>query len=299
MKRILSGLIAALCVAASVSAGDVAVVTKDRVNVRGQASVKSEVIIQLKKGEAVNILEEVTSKPAKKGQPEKWYRIQLPAGTPVWVYSPYVDAADKTIRVNRVNLRGGPGEQYSILGRITRGTVVKELRLDNNWMEIEAPTNTFAFVAVDLVERAPAATVAEPPAQVAQVPPPDTKSVADPAAPVVPVDNATPPPVVAPAATNAAPVVVQVEPPRDEPAPRRIVTREGRVIFSRSIQAPTTYAIEHLGNYRTINYLHSEDSEINLKHFAGKKVFVTGEELIDKRWPGTPIIEVESIQLAP
>ena len=30
---------------------------------------------------------------------------------------------------------------------------------------------------------------------------------------------------------------------------------------------------------------------------AGKKVIVSGEELIDQRWVNTPIVEVESIQV--
>jgi hypothetical protein len=80
---------------------------------------------------------------------------------------------------------------------------------------------------------------------------------------------------------------------------RRIVSREGRVIISRSIQAPTDYALESLDTRRTINYLHSEDLGVSLKVYAGRKVIVTGEELLDKRWSWTPIIEVESIRLVP
>jgi hypothetical protein len=69
------------------------------------------------------------------------------------------------------------------------------------------------------------------------------------------------------------------------------------VIVSRSIQAPTAFALENRESRRTVNYLHSESDDINLKKFAGKKVVVSGEELIDQRWINTPIIEVESIQV--
>jgi hypothetical protein len=48
---------------------------------------------------------------------------------------------------------------------------------------------------------------------------------------------------------------------------------------------------------RTINYLHSEDPALKLKNFAGRRVIVTGEELLDRRWAHTPIIEVETIRL--
>jgi hypothetical protein len=81
--------------------------------------------------------------------------------------------------------------------------------------------------------------------------------------------------------------------------PRRVVNREGRVIISRSIQAPTEYALESLQTRRTINYIHSEDLGVNLRIYAGRKVIVTGEELLDRRWTNTPIIEVESIRLVP
>jgi hypothetical protein len=85
--------------------------------------------------------------------------------------------------------------------------------------------------------------------------------------------------------------------PADTPPPKRVVSREGTVIVSRSIQAPTAFALENRESRRTVNYLHSESDDINLKKFAGKKVVVSGEELIDQRWINTPIIEVESIQV--
>jgi hypothetical protein len=75
------------------------------------------------------------------------------------------------------------------------------------------------------------------------------------------------------------------------------VSREGVVIVSRSIQAPTDYALENMEARRTINYLHSEDPALKLKNFAGRRVIVTGEELLDRRWAHTPIIEVETIRL--
>jgi hypothetical protein len=71
------------------------------------------------------------------------------------------------------------------------------------------------------------------------------------------------------------------------------------VIGSRRIQAPTDYSLEGLDTHRTINFLHSEELGLNLKSFGGRKVIVTGEELIDPRWTNTPIIEVESIRLLP
>ncbi len=285
----------ALCAA---HADEVAIVKKDRVNVRGQANAKSEVITQLHKGEAVNVLEEIAVKNPRKGDPAAWARIQLPANTPVWVYAPYVEAAGKTVNIKRVNIRSGPGENFSIIGRLERGTTVKEIRTVEHWMEIESPTNTFAFVAADLLEKAPPATPEPKPAETAKPEPtpvltPDTNAVPATAAAGVPTPVT---PLTEPASTNLPePAVV----PAPEPPPRRMVSREGIVIVSRSIQAPTDYSLESQESRHTINYLHSEDPALKFKNFGGRKVIVSGEELLDSRWANTPIIEVETIRLVP
>jgi len=278
-----------------------AVVKKDRVNVRAQATPRSEVITQLKKGETVMVLEEITLKKRKRGEPASWARIQLPSNTPVWVYAPYIETTNHTVNIKRLNLRAGPGENFSVIGRLDRGTQVKEIRTDGQWLEIEAPPNAYAFVAADLLEKtgapAPAATDIAANANT-------NAAVAQPAATVENVKPETAPAVaLEPAPTPASPVPQPAPPSHPEPAetqlPKRVVSREGTVVVSRSIQAPTSYALESRESRRTVNYLHSESDDINLKKFAGKKVIVTGEELIDQRWVNTPIIEVESIQVLP
>lgn len=301
-------------------AEEVATVKKDRVNVRGQANAKSEVITQLHKGEAVNVLEEIPVKNPKKGDPAAWMRIQLPANTPVWVYAPYIEATSKTVNIRRVNIRSGPGENFSIIGRLDRGANVKEIRTVERWMEIEAPTNAFAFVAADLLEKAPATptTPETKPTDIAAnnttpTPPPTTEAVKTEPAPA-PATETKPAPT-PPATTDTKPATTDATAPTTPPAaagtieaapqvvpetpPRRTVSREGIVIISRSIQAPTDYALENMEARRTINYLHAEDPALKLKNFAGRKVIVTGEELLDRRWAHTPIIEVETIRLVP
>jgi hypothetical protein len=293
--------------AISAPAEEAAVVKGDRVRVRGQATLKSEVITLLKKGETVTVLEEIAARNPKRGEPAKWARIQLPPNTPVWVYAPYIETTNNTVNIKRLNLRAGPGERFSIIGRIERGAAVNQIRTADNWMEIEAPTNAYAFVAAEMLEKS--AAPAPAPTQLAAnttkaapaEPPPTVENVKPETAPVA----ATEP---VPAPTQAAPPATQ--PPGLAPQPattttveattlKRVVSREGTVVVSRSIQAPTSYALENRESRRTVNYLHSESEDINLKRFAGKKVVVTGEELIDQRWVNTPIIEVESIRLLP
>jgi hypothetical protein len=318
----------------SVRAAETATVKSDKVNVRGQALLTSEVITQLQKGETITILEEVEVKKPKKGEPARWLKIQLPANTPVWVYAPYIETTNKTVNVSRVNLRSGPGENFSVLGRIERGTPVKEIRVVSNWMEVEAPAHTYAFVAAEYLERtAPASAPVEtalaatpppspvqpavtPPPTQAEAPAPTVVAVQPDQIPVPTVDDKTgaapstnavvespataPPPVTA---TTPAPITATTPAPGSQTAveisPIRTVSREGKVVVSRSIQAPTEYGLESLQTHRMINYLHSEEAGIKLKVYGGRKVIVTGEELIDVRWTNTPILEVQTIHLVP
>ena len=52
-----------------------------------------------------------------------------------------------------IYVRGGPGENYSVLGRMERGTPVKELETKGEWTKIEAPTNAYAFVAAQYLKQ--------------------------------------------------------------------------------------------------------------------------------------------------
>jgi hypothetical protein len=332
----LAALLMAATLGAVGAAEQRAIVTADRVNVRGQARLNSEIVTQLHEGEEVVVLEEIPVKNPQAGEPSAWARIRLPANTPVWVFAPYIEADSGVVNVSRLNLRAGPGENYSVLGRVERGTMVKEIRVEKNWMEIEAPESSSAYIAINFLKRlsddtpAPGITTApgaesettatapgqpETPEVAAATPgapatnevatttpaettPATTQPVEIEEAPAAPVDQATAliPPDVTTTPDTTSP---SVEAEATEVPPRRVVSREGRVIISRSIQAPTDFALESLDTRRTINYLHSEDLGVNLKVYAGRKVIVTGEELIDKRWTRTPIVEVESIRLVP
>jgi uncharacterized protein YraI len=303
--------------ALTVHGAETATVKGTKVNVRGQATLSSETVTQLQKGETVTILEEITVAKPKKGEPSRWLKIALPGNTPVWAYAPYVETTNKTVNVSKLNLRAGPGENFSVLGRIERGTALKEIRTEQNWMEVEAPAGTYAFIAADYVERtAPAPEpVTTPPVATTPTPVTTTPPQPEPPAPtVVPVQTEPAPatePSPAPDATTPAapttPVVAPAEPGPTEPeptsaveiAPKRTVVREGRVVIAFSVQAPTKYGLQSLETRRMINYLHTEQMGIKLKNFSGRRVIVSGEELIDVRWTNTPILEVESINVIP
>lgn len=459
-------------------------VTSDRVNVRGQPSVYSETVTQLRAGETVEVLEVVEIERPKAGAPAQWLKIALPGNTTVWVNATFVDEASRTVKASRLNLRAGPGENFSVIGRIEEGETVRAIRVLDDWMEIEPPQGAYGFVAASYITLATSQDVAKaavppsppgrvettavspsppsPPSGVVQpsavvpavvpvagpeatqsqpaeektaitvtslaapppavalavpaVPPevtplPETSVVDPPAAvqitrapsPVavpVPGDRPVAPPASAseaqpalkqgvavgppgtgmlgtPARPQAEPVTepgaaplrmgqpagvpaVATVPPaatRSEdagatvPAPvprggqpeggagvadtgavarvggtgggesvaapsleereagegkpavgrsgKRIIEREGIVVGTFSIQAPTSYQMKAVDTGKRLNFLLITSPNVRIGQYFGQRVVVRGEEQLDPRWPNQPMIDVERIDLAP
>ncbi|EEF57315.1 SH3 domain-containing protein [Pedosphaera parvula] len=293
--------------AAPLALNQPAVAKQDHVNVRGQANINSEVIAHLKKDQVVTVLEEITLKHPKTDEPAKWAKIALPSDTHVYVNSAFLD--NGTVKPAKLNLRTGPGENYSVAGLLHKGDAVKAVGNKGDWTEIEAPTNAFAFVAAHLLAPAPAT----PPVEIAAA---NTPAPAAPAPPTpAPVENnppvaapptevpSTPPAVVPtpepPPVAVAPPVVtpaLPTPPAPEEPPAKRVVQREGIVTGTVSIQAPTYFQLKSINNGGVIDYLYSDSTNLVLKRFKGKKVMVSGEEGLDERWPNTPVLTVQSIQ---
>lgn len=166
--KCLFSIAAALCLSvAGAFAADEAVVKAARINLRGQPTTGSEVVTQLKQGEKITVLEEIIHAKPAKGEPAKWLRVALPSNTPVWVSTHFL--TNGGVSVPRLNIRSGPGENFSVIGRVPKGTAVKELRRSGDWLEIEAPASTFAYIAADLVVRNAAAPMQLDPASPSQL----------------------------------------------------------------------------------------------------------------------------------
>jgi hypothetical protein len=69
----------------------------------------------------------------------------------------------KTIKVRRVNLRGGPGENYSVLGRLEKGAV-KEIKIGKGLGRHRSANECFAYVAAEFLEMQPAPAIGRFPA---------------------------------------------------------------------------------------------------------------------------------------
>lgn len=296
-----------------------AVVTAHHLNVRGQAGLHGERVGQLNGGEMVTVISQINLDKHAPNEPAQWAKIALPSGTKVWVSSHFVDTTTKTVTARRLNLRAGPGENYSVIGTVERGTPVTEIETKGAWIQIQPPTDAFAFVAAMYLDQTaiasaqttpPATTTPTPvPAPMtasttpAPVPPPTTSTTVAETQPVIAspsgtesqTSTLTPSPEEANATTMAMapetrPTMVNTNPP-----PPRVATHEGYVRSSISPVAPTAYELYDPTTGNAINYLYSSTTNLDLSRYDQTKIIVTGEEGLAARWGGTPVLTVQRI----
>jgi uncharacterized protein YgiM (DUF1202 family) len=277
-----------------------AIVDAKNVNVRGQSKLNSEVVTRLTKGDQVTVIEEVTHNNSGPDEPSAWAKIALPAKAHGWVNTPFIDSTNKTVIPKKLNVRSGPGENYSILGRLEKGDAVKEVGTKGEWTEIEAPTNAYAFVAAQYLKQEPAGLIASTTTTTPEPVPTPTPTPPTPTPTPVPESpTITPAPTEVPnlANTNPPPVPAPPVPAADEPPPKRIVQHEGVVRGLTSIQAPSRFELVSPETGKTIDYLFTTSRELDLRRYKGLRIVVTGEEGLDERWGNTPVITIQKIQV--
>jgi len=287
-----------------------ATVVAEKVNLRGQAGLKGEVVGHVKKGETVTVITEINLDKPAAGEPAHWAKIALPTEVKVWVNSQFIDATNKVVTARKLNLRGGPGENYSVLGLLEKGAAITPVGNKGDWTQIEPPTSAFAFIAAGFlnqeagaapaVQPVPPVVTPEPP--VVAVVPPTPSTVPEPqpiiTQPPTPILAPVPPPVVAQVPPPVRPAPVMETPTMildTNPPPPRIVTHEGYVRSSVSIVAPTYYELYDPSNGKAINYLFSTTTNLDLGRYEGLHINVTGQEGLEPRWKATPVITVQKI----
>lgn len=287
-------------------------ITGNDVNIRGQATLYSEIVTRLNSGDSVTVIEQVIRDKPKAGEPTQWAKIGIPPNVHVWVHASYIDATNKVVLPRRLNVRTGPGENYSVVGLLEQGAPVKEIAMKGGWMEIEAPADAYAFVAATYVKQEGAPTTVPPivsiappvpepaptPAVVPEPTPVATTTTEAPTTTPAPTPSPMPEPTTTPATTAApAPELTPVPPPEEEPPPQRIVQHEGIVKSTWSIQAPTKFALVDPDSGKTVNYLYTSSTNLDLRRYKGLHIIVTGEEGLDERWKNTPVITIQRIQV--
>jgi uncharacterized protein YgiM (DUF1202 family) len=268
-------------------------------NVRGQAGLKGEFIAHITKGDAVTVLDQINLDKHKTDEPAQWAKIALPASVKVWVRAAFIDATNKVVLPKKLNLRAGPGENYSVLGVIERGTAISEIVTKDDWMQIEAPTNAYAFVAAMYLNQAASGNLATNTAPSAETETPTTTNTVPEPQPIV-----TEPPNATPAVDTNTPAATETNPPAPIlvdtnllPPPPRIVTHEGVVGFSASPSAPTDFKLYDPDTFQDIDFLYTTAKDLDLKRYVNMRIVVTGVEGLDARWQDTPVITIQRIQV--
>jgi uncharacterized protein YgiM (DUF1202 family) len=266
-------------------------------NVRGQAGLRGDVITHVTRGEAVTVLSQMNLDKHKVNEPAQWAKISLPAKAQAWVHSMFIDPTNKTVLPKKLNLRAGPGENYSVLGLIERGTVVNEIITKGEWTQIEPPTNAYAFVAAMYLKQEASGTLGTNAPPSTETEPMTTNNVAEPQPLVTESTNAAPevvesnaPPAMETNAVPAAEVDTNLPPP-----PPRVVTHEGVVRHVTSLIEPTAYELYDPNTRQDINYLYTTETNLDLGRYNGFQIVVTGEEGLSERWKNTPVLTIQSI----
>jgi uncharacterized protein YgiM (DUF1202 family) len=270
-----------------------AVVSANHVNVRTKAGLIGEVLTHMTNGESVIVIEELNLKKSGPDEPSAWAKIALPPEAHVWVKSSLLDS-NNTVASKKVNLRGGPGEAYGVVGTLQKGDAITVIDTKGEWTQIQAPTNAYAFMAAQYLkqggEEAPAVAAMPTPEPAPTTTMPEMPGMA-------PATGETP---TATTDTNPAPVAAEAPMPApsvQEPPPERIVEHEGIVRGTFSIQAPTRYQLVSPDTKVPINYLYTPSTNLDLGRYKGMHIIVTGEEGLDARWKNTPVITIQKIQV--
>jgi len=198
------------------------------------------------------------------------------------VFSKFVDATSKTVTSKKLNLRAGPGENFSVLGVVQQGDVVKEITTKGGWIEIEPPAGAYAFVAAMYLKQESSGNMA------ANVPP---SSETEP----MPMPTPTPVPEPAPIVTEPAPSPDMTAMPSSAPAGPRVVSHEGVVGHVGSVIAPTAYKLYDPVTKVEINYLYSTSTNLDISRYNNMRIIATGEEGVSERWTNTPVLTIHSI----
>ena len=270
-----------------------AVVSANHVNVRSKAGLVGEVITRMTNGEPVTVIEEVHLKMSGPEEPSAWAKVALPSDAHVWLKSSYLDT-NNMVKASKLKLRAGPGENYGVVGIINKGDQVQPIETKGDWTQVQAPTNAYAFIAAQYLKQGEEVAAAAPTA----VPetPMATNAVTE-MPPVAPATNE----IAAGTETNApTTAMAETNPPApavEEPPLPRIVSHEGIVRYTFSIQAPTRFELVSPDNHKTINYLYTPTTNLDLNRYKGMDIIVTGEEGLDERWKNTPVITIQDIKV--
>lgn len=115
-------------------------ITEDNINVRAGQNVNFEKLCVLKKGQQITVVDKNYT----------WYKVALPPEAKCFISKDYIKIYRERSGVvtgNRVNLRAGPGANFTALGQLTKDDVVEIVKDTNGWYQIKPASGTFGWVA--------------------------------------------------------------------------------------------------------------------------------------------------------
>ena len=132
-----------------------ATVTADSLNVRSGAGTSYSVITKLPKGTVVDVLESASN---------GWKKIKTSGGTTGWASGDYLTTGSAgnsstdnstsqtsykaTVNTDSLNMRKGAGTSYSVITKLSKGTVVDVLEsASNGWKKIKTSNGTIGWVS--------------------------------------------------------------------------------------------------------------------------------------------------------
>jgi len=137
----------ALSATASFADSNEGTVTADTLNVRSGPSTSYKVTTKIYKGNKVEILETSNG----------WHKIKTSNGTIGWVSGSYISISSSstsqesykaTVNTDSLNMRKGAGTSYSIITKLSRGTVVDVIEsASNGWKKVKTSSGTTGWVS--------------------------------------------------------------------------------------------------------------------------------------------------------
>ncbi len=104
-------------------------------------------------------------------------------------------------------------------------------------------------------------------------------------------------PSTAPAVPPAAPEVITSPVVDTNPPPPRIATHEGVVGPVGSIIAPTKYVLYDPATRQNIDFLYTTSTNLDIGRYVDMRIIVTGPEGMVERWPDTPMLTIQRIEV--
>ena len=237
-----------------------ATVLKDRVNVRARADKNSELVAQVNKGDAVEVLD-------RKGD---WLRVTLPATAKCFVASKYVQ--NGAVTADAINVRCGPSTNYRDVGKLAKGEKVEVVDAKGEWTQIKPTAHCAGWIAAEFVEIAvPTPTPA--PIQTSEIVTPPVSLSPIVSAPLGPVETST-----------------ETE--------THYVVKDGYLAGAKDTKTPGSYALMTPnvdGRDYIIAYL--DAPQMNLARYDGKHVRILGNQRWkhDERYPTIAVERVDMV----